>query len=126
MKRGWLGAGILVIFLILGLAVSYFASKTHQPTSQLLEQAAEKTLSGDFEGGIALATEAKNRWKQQWNGTASIADHSPMDEVDALFAELEIYAQTGEKPHFAACCKELAERVEAIADAHKFSWWNVL
>ena len=49
-----------------------------------------------------------------------------MDEVDALFAEMEIYARTGEQPHFAACCKELAQRLEAIADAHKFSWWNVL
>jgi len=126
MKRGWLGAGLLVIFLILGLVVSYLVSKTHQPTAQLLEQAAEKALAGDFEGGIALAAEAKNRWKRQWNGTASIADHSPMDERDALFAELEIYAKTGEQPHFIACCKELAQRLEAIADAHKFSCRIVL
>ena len=126
MKRGWLGAGILAVFLALGLTVSALACKAHQPTKDLLEQAAEKALSGDFQGGIALGMEAKARWERQWNGTASIADHSPMDEVDALFAEMEIYARTGEQPHFAACCKELSARVEAIADAHKFSWWNVL
>ncbi|MBQ8881121.1 MAG: DUF4363 family protein [Oscillospiraceae bacterium] len=126
MKRGWLGAGILAVFFSLGLAVSVFAGRAHQPTGKLLEQAAEKTLAGDFEGGVALAMEAKERWKKQWNGTASIADHSPMDEVDALFAEMEVYARTGEEPHFAACCKELAQRLEAIAGAHRFSWWNVL
>ena len=126
MKRGWLGAGILAVFLALGLVVSALASNAHHPTGDMLEQAAEKTLSGDFAGGIALGMEARQRWQRQWNGTASIADHSPMDEVDALFAEMEIYARTGEQPHFAACCKELAQRLEAIADAHRFSWWNVL
>ena len=126
MKRGWLGVGILAAFLVLGLVVSALACTTHQPTGDLLEQAAEKTLAGDFAGGIALGMDAKERWKRQWNGTAAIADHSPMDEVDALFAEMEIYARTGEQPHFAACCKELAQRLEAIADAHRFSWWNVL
>ena len=49
-----------------------------------------------------------------------------MDEVDALFAEMEIYAKTEEKPHFAAVCKELSQRIQAFADAHRFSWWNIL
>lgn len=126
MKRGWLGVGILAAFLALGLVVSALACKAHQPAADILEQAAEKTLAGDFAEGIALGMDAKARWKRQWNGTAAIADHSPMDEVDALFAEMEIYARAGEQPHFAACCKELAQRLEAIADAHRFSWWNVL
>ena len=126
MKRGWLGIGILIVFLALGLLVSALAAKAHEPTGDLLKQAAEKTLAGDFEAGITLGMEARERWQRQWNGTAAIADHSPMDEVDALFAEMEIYARSGEEPHCAACCKELAQRLEAIADAHKFSWWNVL
>ena len=48
------------------------------------------------------------------------------EEFAALFAEMEIYAKTGEEPHFAACCQELAQRLQAMAEAHKFSWWNVL
>ena len=126
MVRGWLGAGILAAFLILGLVLSGVTDKVQLPTGELLEQAAEKTLGGDFEEGIALGMEARSRWEQQWKLTAAIADHSPMDDVDALFAEMEVYARTGEAPHFAACCKELAQRLEAIADAHRFSWWNVL
>ena len=126
MARGWLGAGILAVFLGLCLLVSQLAGNAHQPTGELLEQAAEKTLAGDFEEGVSLAKEARQRWQKQWKGTAAIADHSPMDEVDDLFAEMEIYAKTGEEPHFAACCKELAQRLQAIADAHRLSWWNIL
>ena len=126
MKRGWFGIGILVAFLVLGILVSAAMNKAHIPTCTLLSLAAEKTLAGDFDGAVPLALEAKGRWEKQWNGTAVVADHSPMDDVDALFSEMEIYAKTGEQPHFAACCLELSQRVEAVAEAHKFSWWNVL
>lgn len=126
MARGWLGAGILVFFLISGLVISVVMDNAHLPTCDLLAQAAEKTLNGDFDSGVTLAMAAKSRWERQWNGTATAADHSPMDDVDALFSQMEIYAQTGEEPHFAACCKELSQRLQAIAGAHKFSWWNVL
>lgn len=126
MARGWFGVGILVVFLILGIVIAGEMDDAHLPTGELLTQAAEMTVNGDFEGAVALGIEAKARWDKQWTGTAAVADHSPMDEVDALFAEMEIYAQTGEAPHFAACCKELAQRVQSVADAHRFSWWNLL
>ena len=126
MGRGWLGLGILIIFLALGFVVAEAMDSAHIPTEKLLEQAAEKTLQGEFEQAVALGAEAKSRWDRQWNGTATVADHSPMDDVDALFAEMEIYAKAEEKPHFAACCQELARRVQAVATAHRFSWWNIL
>ena len=126
MGKGWLGAGLLAVFLILGLCLSAFADKVCLPTESLLEHAAEKTLSGDFSGGIALGAEARTRWENQWSAIASMADHEPMDEVDALFAEMEIYARAGEQPHFAACCKQLARRIHSFADVHRFIWWNML
>ena len=126
MGKGWLGAGLLAVFLILGIALSAAADNTCLPTEQLLEQAAEKTLAGEFDQAVALGREAKSRWQGKWNAIAAIADHEPMDEVDALFAQMEIYADTDEQPHFAACCKELARRIHSFADAHRFSWWNIL
>lgn len=126
MARGWLGVGILVVFLLGGIVAAALMSSAHLPTAELLQQASEMTVNGEFPEAVLLGLEAKDRWEQRWNGTAAMADHSPMDEVDALFGELEVYAITGEQPHFAACCAELAKRIEAVAQAHKFSWWNVL
>ena len=126
MKRGWLGGGILVVFLVAGVITSVVMDNAHLPTCDLLRRAADMTLAGEFDRALPLAMEAKNRWEQQWNGTAVVADHSPMDDVDALFGEMVIYAQAGEEPHFAACCQELSQRLEAMAGAHRFSWWNVL
>ena len=126
MGRGWFGAAILTVFLAIGFVTSSAVENAHHPTEILLEQAAEAAISGDFAQGVSLGMEAKRQWQDHWNGTATVADHSPMDEVDALFAEMEVYAKTGEAPHFAACCKELSQRLQAVADAHRFSWWNIL
>ena len=126
MARGWFGFGILIVFLLLGFVVSGVMNDAHTPTEALLVQAAEQTLSGSFDKAIALGRAAKDQWQTHWNGTATVADHSPMDEVDALFAEMEIYAQTEEKPHFAAVCQELSRRIHSFMDAHRFSWWNIL
>jgi len=126
MGRGWFGIAILAVFLALGFYTSDAVEKAHHPTELLLKQAAEEAVSGDFAQGVSLGMEAKTRWERHWNGTAAVADHSPMDDVDALFAEMEIYAKTGEEPHFAACCLELSKRMKAMSEAHKFSWWNIL
>lgn len=126
MIRGWIGLIILIVFLALGFVTAAVMDNAHLPTEKLLAQAAEKTLGGEFEEGIALGFKAKDRWDKHWNGTATVADHAPMDDVDALFAEMEIYATAKEEPHFAACCKELSQRIQAVAGAHRFSWWNIL
>ena len=49
MARGWLGAGLLAVFLVLGLVTGMLMDNAHTPTGELLEKAAEKTLSGEFD-----------------------------------------------------------------------------
>lgn len=126
MARGWFGLGILIVFLILGIGVTAAMNSAHNSTEALLVEAAEQTLNGSFDRAVTLGLEAKTQWEDHWNGTATVADHSPMDEVDALFAEMEIYAKAEEKPHFAAVCRELSRRISSFADAHRFSLWNIL
>ena len=81
MARGWLGVIILVAFLIGGMVAAYGMSSAHMPTAELLQQASEKTVNGEFPEAVLLGLQAKDRWEAQWNGTASLADHGPMDEV---------------------------------------------
>lgn len=121
MKKGWLGAGLLAGFLALGLAVSFWMDRAHLPGSQLLQQAAEVTLEGDLQTGIQLAKQAESLWQSSRAGTAAVADHSPMEEIDNLFRELWVYASTEETPHFAATSAALSQKLQAMADAHRLS-----
>ena len=126
MRRIWLGIGILAAFLALGIWSSHSADKLHTPLAHNLEKAATTALSGDWETGISLAAQAKKQWDSQWNKSAVLADHTPMDEIDGLFARLDIFEKTQNKEAFAACCAQLAKLITAAAEAHSFTWWNIL
>ena len=54
------------------------------------------------------------------------ADHAPMDEIDSLFAQMEVYAQARDSLHFGSYCARLAELITAVSDAHQLNWWNFL
>lgn len=122
-RRFYIGVGLLLAILFLGLLTGWVMEKKQLPTAELLEQAAQ---TEDFQSGVQLARQAKDRWRKQWKAVAAAADHTPMDEIDTLFAEMEVFAREEEQVHFAACCKQLASLLRAVAEAHKLSWWNVL
>lgn len=125
-KRFYLGLGLLTFFLILGLIISIIIANTNAPISGQLEQASQEALSGNLEKGILLAAQAKTSWESAWHGIAMASDHAPMDEIDSLFAQMDIYAKAGDPLHFGSYCARLSELVAAISDAQKLNWWNLL
>ena len=125
-KRFYFGLGLLIFFLILGLISSMILTNATIPLSHQLEQAAQEALSGSMEEGIFLADQANKAWESAWHGTAMVADHAPMDEIDSLFAQMDIYAKAGDPLHFGSYCARLSELVAAIADAQELNWWNLL
>ena len=126
MVRCWIGIGVLAVFLALGLWIGEEMDTTHGRISQDLQQAAEQTLTGETERGILLAQQARQRWEDARRGTACVADHEPMDEIDGLFAKLEVYARQRQMPEFAACCARISALVQAVGEAHGAQWWNLL
>ena len=125
MGRFAFGVGLLLAMLCLGLVVMFAMDRVNQPVSQLLEDAAQAALAGDLEQGVRLAEQARKTWDNRWHTVASLADHSPMDEIDSLFAQMETYAQAGLTGEFAACCNRLSQLVQAVAEAHSLHWWNL-
>ena len=126
MGRFWLGVCLLAVFLGLGLWVGHAMESTHEAVAQTLDEATQQTLSGDLEKGKTLAQQAFADWERNWHGVASVADHEPMDEIDGLFAQLEVYGETGQSEDFAAYCARLSKLVTAVGEAHGLSWWNLL
>lgn len=126
MKRGWLGVGILVFFVVFGLWSTCAVDSIYAPIAAQLKDAADLALSGDLDAGAALAKEAQQSWHHYWRKTAALSNHQPMDEIDALFSQLEVFADCGSKNHFAAGCVQLSALVDACAEAHRLTWWNLL
>ncbi len=126
MRRFWLGIGILVLFLALGIWVTRAMDDVHQQISTLLDRSAALVLEADPTEGLVLAEEAHTLWQSHWHGTAAVADHAPMDEIDGLFAQLDILGRSGRYADFAANCARIATLVAAVGEAHSLSWWNLL
>ncbi len=126
MKRGWLGVGLLVVLLALGIVGQITMDTLHTDTIALLEQAALSAQNEDWGQAIPLAQQAQDRWQRSYTVTAAVADHSPMDDVDKLYAELQVYAQAQDAAHFAATCTQLARMTQAVSEAHSFNLRNLL
>lgn len=120
------GVGLLALFLALGLWTARYTRATQTPISQALEQAAQISLSEDLDTAAALGRQAKTAWETSWQAIASMSDHAPMDEIDGLFAQLDIYHQANDKTGFAATCARLCKLIEAMGEAHAPYWWNFL
>lgn len=126
MGRFLLGIGLLILLFAAGIWVAFFMDALHTPISDTLEKAAQQAVSGEWEQSISLARQAREYWEHHWHLTAAVADHTPMDEIDGLFAQADIYASQGAVTEFAAYCARLAKRIEAIEDAQGLTWWNLL
>ena len=126
MKKFVIGIAVLSLLLISGLFVAKSTEEMYKPVVALLEEAADTALTGSFAEAKARAEEAKKLWDKYKKATATVADHTPLEDIDHLFAETDIYAQTEEIPHFAACCAQLAVMVRDMGDVHAPNLWNLL
>lgn len=126
MKRFWIGISILAVLLVSGWLSQKGMVAVHRPIADDLEQAAQAALEEDWETALPLAAHAHARWKKYHHFTAAFADHNPMDDLDGLFAELEIFGYEREMPHFAAVCLHLHQLADSMAESHGINWWNLL
>lgn len=123
MKRIWIGIGLLSLLLALGILASRQMEQTHQQICDQLKQACE---TSQWEEAAALGESAQRQWSQNRHFTASLADHGDVDQIDGLFAQLEVYRRHEDSLSYAATCAYLSEAITALQEAHRLTWWNLL
>lgn len=126
MKRFWLGVGLLLILLAAAIAVTLVMDSLHGPISERMLQAAEAAGADDFETANRLVAQAKSDWDRYRNFSATVADHEPMEQIEGLFAAAQFYGFFHENEDFSATCARLSALIQAMGEAHGFSWWNLL
>lgn len=124
-RRFLLGLAILLLVLAFAIGTAFGMKAIHAPGEAALSQAAQYALAGNMEQAIPIARQAYHRWQKYRGITAAFADHNPMDDTERLFQEMLVYAETGEVPHFAACCTQLSTMLKATYETHSFSLKNI-
>ena len=126
MKRSWLGLLFLLILLAASLVTTWGMSEIHEDSSEKLEEAADLALSGQWSRAAFLTAQVRHKWDKWELLRAALADHGPIEDLDADFALLEVYGRSQERIAFAATCREMSRRMEAMGDAHGFDLKNIL
>ena len=123
MRRMWIGVGVLLALLAVGLLVMQLTDRRLGEVSETLQQASE---TENWDEAVSLAQQAQTNWKKQWHLMAALADHSELDTIDGLFAQLEVYRQRSAKTYHAATCARLSEAIRDLEENNRFTWWNLL
>ena len=126
MKRTWIGAGLLVILLLLGIGSTLSMEKIHEPIARQLEGASEAAISGHWQEARILTAGARVRWEQHREFVACISNHEALEAADAQFARLDVLEQRQESAAFAAACAELSAMFDALADVQDLSLQNLM
>lgn len=126
MNRFRIGIVFLVILLAMSFGVQRVMQNTQEPIAAALAAAGENARSGHWEAAKQYADAAAGRWQESWHLTAAFADHGPMEDIDALMAQLPSYLHQQDETEFTALCAELIRRINAMVDAHTLKWWNLL
>lgn len=123
MTRFRIGAALLALLLAISLLAQWGMARIHLPIARTLEETAQYARAENWASAVRSLSGAEARWLHYRGISAALADHQPMEDIEALFAQLKCL--TGE-PDFAPLCMELRCRVTAMADAHRLTWWNLL
>lgn len=126
MKRLWIGIGLLAVILVMGLWSASRLRDIHTGISEDLTNAAAAAQDGQWQQADKLARQAQQKWRDSWNFSAAMADHTVLDEIDGFFAQAEVYRKNRNGVDYAATCARLANAVEALQEGHRLTWWNLL
>lgn len=126
MKHFYLGLGILMIILALGIIALGLIDRDLGKTADALERAFEASCQGDYDAAQTWAKSARQDWERGYGLTASLVDHAPLDEVNRIFFQMEASCAFGKWDEFARACRELMSLIGGIADREKPLYYNIL
>ena len=126
MSRLWIGIGILAVLLILGIVFLFLSNDFYQDITADLEQAGQAARIENWQTAHQKLRESQEKWNRYRRFFASVTDHEPVEEVDSLFSQLELYEQYRLKAEFIAVCNSLSHLAEAIDEFHNLKWWSIL
>ena len=126
MRRLWIGVGFLIVMLVVGIAMTVMFDRIHTPLAEDLQQASQLALAEDWEKATALAQQARADWKQYREFIAAVADHEPLEKMEYLLDQLDVYAEARREADFSAVCVELAALADAMLESQSITWWNFL
>lgn len=124
MKRLWIGVGFLIVMLAVAIVLTVLFDRIHTPLAADLQEAAQLAMAQNWEKATALTQQARADWKRYREFIAAVADHEPLEKMEYLLDQLQVYAKLHRTADFSATCVELAALADAMLESQSLTWWN--
>ncbi len=121
MKRCWFGGLLLALLLTLGLITSRWMGRFSLSLSEDLRQTAELT-GEDRAAAQEKANQSFEKWESRRKFAAVLADHAPMEEIQANFALLTPEAEAED---FRETCLALSSQLETLGHGQLLTLENL-
>lgn len=121
MVRFRIGVCLLLALLVLALGAQLGMAAAQKPVEQALKQALSAAQAGDFSAAQGALHRAWEHWDSARTLSAMLADHAFLEDVEANFAMLSLWAQEQERGDFCSLCAATILRLGAISAAHRLS-----
>lgn len=126
MNRVWIGIGLLVILLAMGIGLLWGSTVFFEEFSAQIEQAGELAMAGNWAEAEKKAEFCRSQWKRWRYFWSSFTDHEPIEQMQNLFSQLEVYGGRQLDVDFATMCHNIYNVAEAIRESHGLKWWSIL
>lgn len=126
MKRLWIGVVLMALLLAGGIWEFRWLETTYKPAAAAIEQAEEMAQNRDLDGAAALTRSVQRTWNTKKHIAAAFVPHDMIDEIEGLFARLELYQAGGDAAAYAVSCTQLSMLLDALGNVYTPTWWNLL
>lgn len=121
MVRFRIGLCLLLALLVLALGAQLGMAAAQKPVEKELKQALSAAQTGDFSAAQGALHRAWEHWDRARTLSAMLADHAFLEDVEADFAMLSLWAREQERGDFCSLCAATILRLGAISAAHRLS-----
>lgn len=126
MNRLWIGIGLLIVLLAMGIGLLWGSTVFFEEFSEEIEQAGELALAGNWADAQKKAAQSRAKWERWRFFWSSFTDHEPVEQMQNLFSQLDVYRARQLEVDFATVCRNLSNIAQAIQESHGLKWWSVL
>ena len=126
MNRLWIGIGVLVLLLAMGVSLLAVSLNFHEDFSHDLKSAGHSAMAGNWADAEKQLAQGREKWQAYQQFWAASTDHEPVEQVQQLFSQLELFQNRRMDVEFASACFALVELSEVINEAHSLRWWSIL
>lgn len=126
MKHLLLSALVFVLCLAVGLFSLFYVRACGAQTNALLRRSVRLAEQTDYTGAADALRQAKAVWEGHEPVLGIFLHHEEVDDVIALFAQLEQFIRMEDTDDYLAACQELIARLEHVRSMELPTPENVL